>query len=350
MTTLEHELEIALRAETPRPSAEFAERLDAKVAEGFARKTPSRFRLPAIPAVATGLALIVAVVVVVSLTGNNGNSSGGSVSSSPGSEAAAPAVRQATPDSLAAGGSSTSSAQVAPNIGKAPSVPPTSGVRRVERSAALTLGAPSSKLDDVANGIVGVVDRHHGFVLHSSVTTGSGGSTGGTFVLRVPSGQLQGTLSDLSGLADVRLRTQSADDITSPYNSVQSRLAEARALRHSLLARLAQATTDTEAQALRNRIHLVNAQIRSLDASFARLQNRARLATIDVTLVRERAHHSAGATGIAGDFDDALHSLAVSFGIAVRVLGVALPLALLAALGWWGAAVLKRRRREAALF
>jgi len=31
------------------------------------------------------------------------------------------------------------------------------------------------------------------------------------------------------------------------------------------------------------------------------------------------------------------------------VLGVALPLALLAALGWLGAALLKRRRREAAL-
>ena len=66
--------------------------------------------------------------------------------------------------------------------------------------------------------------------------------------------------------------------------------------------------------------------------------------------MRERAHHSAAAGGVSGDFHDALHSLAVSFGIALRVLGVALPLALLAALGWLAAALLKRRRREAALF
>ena len=37
MKTLEQELEIALRAETPRPSAEFAEALDRKVARGFQR-------------------------------------------------------------------------------------------------------------------------------------------------------------------------------------------------------------------------------------------------------------------------------------------------------------------------
>jgi hypothetical protein len=346
MTTLEHELEIALRAETPRPSAEFAESLDAKVAGGFPRKKPSRFRLPAIPAVATGLALIVAVVAVVSVAGNNGHGSrtAGSQTSVAGESApttAAPAPKTADSTSSAAGSFAQGQARSAPAI-------PPSGGRRVERSAALTLGAPSSKLDDVANEIVGVVDRRHGFVLHSTVTTG-GAATGGTFVLRVPTGQLQGTLGDLSALADVRSRTQSADDITAPYNAAQSQLDEARALRHSLLARLAKATTDSEADALRTRIHLVDAQIRSLSARFARLQSRARLATIDVTLVRERAHH-AGATGISGDFHDALHSLAVSFGIAVRVLGVALPLALLAALGWFGASALKRRRREATLF
>jgi hypothetical protein len=166
----------------------------------------------------------------------------------------------------------------------------------------------------------------------------------------VPSASLQDTLSDLSGLADVRSRTQNADDITQPYNAVAGQLGEARALRHSLLSRLAKATTDTEAQALRKRIRLESAQIRSLSARFSALQNRARFATIDVTLVRERAHHAASAGGVSGDFHDALHSLAVSFGIALRVLGVAIPLALLAALGWLGAGILRRRRREAALF
>jgi hypothetical protein len=338
MTTLEHELEIALRAETPRPSAEFAERMDKRVAAGFPRTSMFR-RLwhPAMPAVAAGAALIVALVVVVSLSG--GGSNQGSTDSSGGAAVRTPKVSaesRSTP-------SSGVTAQTAPAA-------PLSRVRRVERSAAITLAAPSSKLDTVANDILSVADRHHGYVLHSTVTTGNGGDTGGYFVLRVPTGQLQAALSDLSGLADVRSRTQNADDITQSYNSVQAKLEEARALRHSLLARLAKATTDTEAQALRKRIRLESAEIRALSARFASLQSRARFATVDVTLVRERGRHKAAAGGVTGAFHDALHSLAVSFGIALRVLGVALPLALLAALGWFGAAALRRRRREAALF
>ena len=58
------------------------------------------------------------------------------------------------------------------------------------------------------------MDRHRGYVLHSSVTSGSGG--GGSFDLRVPVGSLQATLSDLSGLADVRSRSQNVNDVTSP--------------------------------------------------------------------------------------------------------------------------------------
>src|SRR5437763_2220977 len=339
MTTLEHELEIALRAETPRPGAAFSERLDPAGAEGFGRPRRAWLpRRPLLPALAVAATLLVALVVVVSLAGS-GSKGGGGGAVSPQSDLklgskAAPLER---------GAPGTASAQTAPAT-------PLARVRRVERSAALTLAAPGSKLDDVANQIVSVVDRRHGFVLHSTVTTGGGGATGGEFELRVASASLQDTLSDLSGLADVRSRTQNADDITQPYNAVAGQLSEARALRHSLLSRLAKATTDTEAQALRKRIRLESAQIRSLSARFAGLQNRARFATIDVTLVRERAHHAASAGGVSGDFHDALHSLAVSFGIALRVLGVALPLALLAALGWLAAALLKRRRREAALF
>jgi uncharacterized protein DUF4349 len=331
MTTLEHELEIALRAEAPRPSDEFARKMDGRVAAGFPRPS-RRVALPRrslLPAIAAGTALIVAILIVVSVTGG-GSQPGGSSSGASVAESGA-ATSKAAPG--------VASAQTAPNI-------PAPGVRRVERSAELTLGAPKSKLDDVANQIVAVVDRRHGYVLHSSVTSGDSGQ----FELRVPSASLQATLGDLSSLADVRSRTQNADDITAAYNSVAGQLGEARALRHSLLNRLAGATTDAQAQALRHRIALVSAQIRSLTARFAQLQARARYATVDVTLVRERAHHGAAAGGLSGDFHDAVHSLVVSFGIALRVLGVAIPLALLAGLGWLAAAILRRRRREAALF
>src|SRR5436305_5622592 len=208
MTTLEQELEIALRAETPRPSAAFEQRMDERLAAGFPRK--SKLRLPSspLPAIAAGTAVIVAVVIGVSRSGGSGEST--STGGAP-----AVAVPKASAESRAAPSSGVT-AQTAPAT-------PLPAVRRVERSAALTLAAPGSKLDDVANQIVSVVDRRHGFVLHSTVTTGGGGATGGEFELRVASASLQDTLSDLSGLADVRSRTQNADDITQPYNAVQAK-------------------------------------------------------------------------------------------------------------------------------
>jgi uncharacterized protein DUF4349 len=344
MTTLERELETALRAETPRPSAAFTERLDRAVAAGFPRMGRRRLltRRPLLPALAVAASALVAVVVAMSLAGG-----GGGATHQPGG---APLSAGGSADS-ATGSAATPSAKAAPDAGRALAVPPlgsgpATGARRVERSALLTLGAPRAKLETVANEIVAVVDRHHGFVLQSSVSTG----TGGTFSLSVPGSALQGTLRDLSALADVRSRTQNTQDITAPYNAVADQLAQARALRHSLLGRLANATTDAQAAALRRRIGLVSAQIRSLTARFEALARRARFATIDVTLIRERTRHAAAATGIDRDLRSALHSLVVSVGIALRVLGVAIPLALIAAAGWLGAAALRRRRREAALF
>ena len=70
MTTLD-ELAIALAAEAPRPSADFARRMDARVAAGFPRK---RFvpKLPPVALLGSAAAIVVAVIVAVSLIGNSG--------------------------------------------------------------------------------------------------------------------------------------------------------------------------------------------------------------------------------------------------------------------------------------
>src|SRR2546421_11464751 len=96
MTTLEHELEIALRAEAPRPSAAFEQRMDERLAAGFPRK--SKLRLPSspLPAISAGTAVIVAVVIGVSLSG------GGSGESTNTGGASAVAVPKASAESGAA--------------------------------------------------------------------------------------------------------------------------------------------------------------------------------------------------------------------------------------------------------
>jgi hypothetical protein len=219
--------------------------------------------------------------------------------------------------------------------------------RHVERSASLTLAATRGKLESVGNQVVAVVDRHRGYVLHSSVTSGSGG--GGSFDLRVPVAQLQGTLADLSKLADVRSRSQNLSDVTRSYNSTEDRLATQRALRQSLLKQLAAATTDSQARALRAPLRLVTADIRSLGAKFDNLRQRTSYASVEVLLVPKHAQPVKTEGGLGGDFHDALHLLVGSLGVGLLVLAVAIPLGIVAGLAWLGWAALQRRRREAAL-
>jgi len=340
MTTHE-ELAIALAAEAPRPSADFARRMDARVAAGFPRKREMP-KLPPVALLGSAAALIVAVIVAVSVLGNNG-------SPAPVVKSPQPSVGKelSTQADSAAPASGTARAQGAPTLKTAPA-PVRETPRHVERSASLTLAATRGKLESVANQVVAVVDQHRGYVLHSAVTSGSGG--GGSFELRVPVGQLQGTIADLSKLADVRSRSQNLNDVTRTYNATQDRLATQRALRQSLLKQLAAATSQSQADAIRQRLRLVTADIRSLSAQFDNLRQRTNYASVAVSLVPKRAEPVATEGGLGGDFHDALRSLVDSFGIALRVLGVAIPIGIVATLGWFGWTALQRRRREAALF
>jgi hypothetical protein len=323
MTTLE-ELDIALRAESPRPDPAFERRLNARVEAGFPRKRMFVLSPPAIAALAASL---IALIAGVSLIGKGGHAEKKASPSAAGFKAAAPSA-----------GAAASSAPLA-------HAPEVASRRHVERSASLTLAASRNRLEAVAGEVLTVVDRHRGFVLHSTVSAGSSAY----FDLRIPAGQLQPTLRDLSALADVRSRSQSLNDITQPYNSTADRLATQRALRQSLLKQLAAATTDSQAQALRSRLRLVSASIRSLSGEMSSLRQRANYSSVSVTLVRKRGHVAPSEGALGGDFHSALHSLAVSFGIVLRVLGVLIPLLVVGGLGWLGTVLLRRRRREAAL-
>ena len=95
----------------------------------------------------------------------------------------------------------------------------------------------------MADGAIRVTDRHGGFVLSSSVSSGEGAEAGATLDLRIPSARLQPALADLSELAHVRSRTQEARDITAAFTSPRRRLSDALAERRGLLRQLARAVT-----------------------------------------------------------------------------------------------------------
>jgi Domain of unknown function (DUF4349) len=188
-------------------------------------------------------------------------------------------------------------------------------------------------------------------VLRSSVTSGDEGSSGGSFDLRIPASELQPALRDLAALADVRSRTQSGQDVTREYVTARDRLQEARAERKSLLRRLERADSDAEAEALRRRLDTVAAEIRGLRSQLRELRLRTDYVAVSVSLVEKDGNRDFGPVGGGTDdaLDDALGSLEGSLNLAVRALGVLVPILLLAVPTWLVARALRRRRRESAL-
>jgi hypothetical protein len=270
-------------------------------------------------------------------------------SSGGGGDSAAPAVVEAQP---APGGEAkadqTLSARslLVPPAGRG--FAPGRSDRKIERSFEMELETPVDDMQRVADEVTTVTNRHGGFVLSSSVSTGDDGA-GGDFNLRIPASEVRAALRDLAALADVRSQSQSGRDITPEYVTAADRLRAARAERKSLLRRLEAATTDTEAEAIRRRLDIVAGEINGLRGRMHGLRLRTNYAVVTVTLAAKDGSGGAG----GGSFDDAMGDagdiLVGIAGVLIRVLAVALPLGLIALVGWLAGRAVQRRRRESAL-
>ena len=345
------ELALLLRADSPEPTREFSEHLGRRVERGFPKRAGSKppwWRQFAEPAVAVLVVLVAVTGIALLARGSSGGtddssggSSGGSVAVSGGGGRAADSGGAES----AAQGAAGDVAAPAPGGGFAPGRVD----RKIERTFALELETPVDRMQRVADQVTAVTNRHGGFVLSSSVSTGED-SSGGDFDLRIPATEVRPALRDLAALADVRSQSQTGRDVTPAYVTARDRLQAARAERGSLLRRLEAATTDTEAEALRRRLDIVAGQINSLRGRLHGLRLRTDYAVVTVNLQAKDGDQGGAGGGSFGDaLGDAGDILVASAGILVRVLAVALPLALIALLGWVGGRVVQRRRRESAL-
>jgi hypothetical protein len=359
-------LALTLRTGAPEPSAAFEAKLEQELGASFASKRADgaasasrggraprrrggrigRLDRRALGAFAVALlALAVGgglLATVSGRTGGEGFSAGG------GGGGAAPMI---APEE---GGSSGPSLRSAPPDTAVPSVgegfAPGEAERRIERTASLTLAAPEERIDTVADGVIAVTDRHRGFVVTSSTSSGEDEEPGGSFDLRVPVDELRATISDLAALGTVRAQSQTGDDLTESFATTDDRLDGARAERRGLLRRLERADTDREARALRAQLDLVSGEIRGLRGELRALEERTDYARVSVTLTDESADGEANGAGSTGEaLDDAQGTLLGALNLLVRGLGVAIPLVLVAGVTWLTFSTLRRRRREGAL-
>ena len=139
----------------------------------------------------------------------------------------------------------------------------------------------------------------------------------------------------------MRTQSQTGRDVTREHVTAKDRLRAARAERRSLLRRLEVATMDEEAEAIRRRLDLVAGEINGLRGQLRNLRLRTGLRGRDGESLPAEGRQQGGAGG--GSFDDAIGDagdiLVAVPGVIVRVLAVALPLGLIALVGWLGARV-----------
>jgi uncharacterized iron-regulated membrane protein len=223
------------------------------------------------------------------------------------------------------------------------------------QSAQLELGAPANRIDDVAQQVYDVISGLGGIVQNSTVT--QTGRTDGYayFSLSVPSASLGQAMSRLSSLnyATVLSRTDASQDITDQYGAAQRALADARALRTSLLKQLANATTTEQINSLTAQIHDAEASISSDQATLNRLNHAVAFSQLSVQVQARSTpapvSHGDGGFGIGQAAHDAGRVLTVAAGVALIALAALTPIALMAALLWWVGTAVRRRRREQAL-
>ena len=359
------ELALALRADAPAPEPGFEERLRAGVEAGFprrrrfirARQAGERLKTRgrALPALAVGAGVLLALAVVIALDGapdrQDGPGGGGSVARER-AEGSAGRVPAPAPTDGRAADSRFAPFAAAPATAPGADFEPAERRRKIERSFSLELEVPLEDMTGVADRVTEVTNRNGGFVLSSSVDTGADGG-GGDFELRIPSERVRPALRDLAQLAPVVRQTQDGRDVTRRHVTATDRLQAARAERRSLLRRLEDADTDEEAEALRRRLDLVAGEIRGLRAELRDLRLRTDYAAVTVSLLVDDGSPATEGGGVGGSFDDAVGDagdlLLGVLGVVIRALAVALPLGLIALPAWAAARVLRRRRRESAL-
>lgn len=337
------EIALALRADAPEPDPAFARGLDERVARRFERPRAARSLLPRrrlVLAGAASITVIAAVGAVAGLSGSRDHAERAAPAKLPSELAHAEAAKPRQP--------ATASDDLEKRPLRALSGAPAGSARRVEHIARLKLAAPSDRLDDVADRIVDVTDRHRGVVLDSSVSTGADSSRGGSFSLRVPTTDLTETMRELSRLGEVRERSQFEQDVTRSYSRLADRLASARLERRGVERRLTHATSTAEADRLRGRLDSLAEEIHRARGGLGRLRVRTDYTKLSVTLVERAA--AASPIGGAGDaLSGSLRALVKAVAITLRVLAAVLPFVLLGGLAWAATGAVRRRRREAVL-
>ena len=217
-----------------------------------------------------------------------------------------------------------------------------------QRAASITLAPKPAEVQSVADEVAQLATRDGGFVQNSQVRLQHGAGGEANLQLSLPSARLSAALAELARLAPTRAQSQSLQDITDEYGAARSKLADAVAVRQSLLRALSKASTQGAIESLHVQLSLAGGAIAQARSAFASVSKRGSNSAVEVTVLGD-AHAGGGGSTLSRALHDAGDVLKVALAVLIVALAVLVPLALLAAIIAIAWRVSRRRLRERAL-
>lgn len=240
---------------------------------------------------------------------------------------------------------------------KAPNVPgasaPTgaadlaSGDRAKKVSATLTVEVEdSAAVSRAAQSALDLTQTLGGFVVSSSVATGDEASA--SITVRVPVEKVQDAIAGLSGLGRIVTQQVNVDDLQEGMNSSERYIRSLNAQIARITARLESEDLDAETEA---RLETRRKNLRGIRLAYRRslatMRAEARMSTIQLTVATPGASGAVAPTSrIDRAIDEALNVLAWEGVVALGLLIVLAPFALVAGAVWLGHRLYRRHEED----
>jgi hypothetical protein len=221
------------------------------------------------------------------------------------------------------------------------------GNRAQKVSATLTVEVKDS--DAVSRAAQSALDLTRtlgGFVVSSSVATGDEGSA--AITVRVPVDKVQDAIAGLSGLGRIVSQNVTIEDRQESIDAFVRRSRSVRAQIALVTARLESETLDAETRArLESRLKNLKTDLLVARRSLGALRTEARMSTIQLTVVTPDALGAvAPPSRIDRTIDEALNVLAWEGVVALGMVIVLAPFALVAGAVWLGRRLYRRHEEE----
>ncbi|MFA6946542.1 MAG: DUF4349 domain-containing protein [Pedobacter sp.] len=143
------------------------------------------------------------------------------------------------------------------------------------------------KAESSVTSLTNLAKSKGGFVLSSSLYTGSDETQSGTVTLKVPVTKYEETMNEIKKLGDVQGETSSGQDVTEQYADLQAQLKNYKAEEAQYLEILKKASTVEDILKVTEKLSIVRGYIEVAEGRLKYLESQTDMSTITVSLSEE---------------------------------------------------------------